>query len=164
MQLCRRGDRSIGEVSRDLDLTESAVCEWIRQADVDRGDGPEGALTTAEKEELRKLRREVRQLREEREIPKKSDGLLREGEQVRFEFIDAEKANHSIRTLCRALRVSPSGYYAWTSREPSARARQDEVPRTHIRAIHKASRGTYGSPRVHAELRRLASRRAASES
>lgn len=72
VELCRRGDRSIGDISRDLDLAESAVRAWVRQAEVDRGKGPADALTTTEKEELSKLRRENRQLREEREILKKA--------------------------------------------------------------------------------------------
>ena len=66
----------------------------------------------------------------------------------------AEKAKHTIIALCRALRVSPSGYYAWRRREPSQRARADAVLAVHIRAIHKRSRRTYGSPRLHAELKR----------
>ncbi len=68
VELCERGDRSIGEVSRDLSLTETSVREWVRQAKVDAGRGSDGAFSTAEKEELRKLRREVRQLREDKEI------------------------------------------------------------------------------------------------
>ena len=72
VELCERGDRSIGQVARDLDLTETAVRSWVKQAAVDRGDGPAGALTTDEREELRRLRRENRQLREEREILKKA--------------------------------------------------------------------------------------------
>ena len=62
------GNRSIAEVSRDLDLTPSAVERWVQQAKTDAGQGPPGALTTAEREELAQLRREVRQLRMEREI------------------------------------------------------------------------------------------------
>ena len=72
VELCERGDRSIGQVARDLDLTETAVRSWVKQAAVDRGDGPTEALTTDEREELRRLRRENRQLREEREILKKA--------------------------------------------------------------------------------------------
>ena len=72
VDLCLRGDRSIGQVARDLDLTVSAVRGWVKQAKVDRGEGPPGALTTEEREELRRLRREVRQLREDREILKKA--------------------------------------------------------------------------------------------
>ena len=71
VELCERGDRSNGQVVRDLDLTETAVRSWVKQAAVDRGDGPAGALTTDEREELRRLRRENRQLREDREILKK---------------------------------------------------------------------------------------------
>ncbi len=72
VELCRRGDRSIGQVSRDLKLTETSVRAWVKQAEVDRGEGPPGVLTTEEREELRRLRRENRQLREDREILKKA--------------------------------------------------------------------------------------------
>ena len=70
-----------------------------------------------------------------------------------FRLIHAEKANHHVRTLCRVLGVSVSGYYAWCSRPPSARALRDHDLTGAIRRIHEASRGTYGRPRVHAELR-----------
>lgn len=73
---------------------------------------------------------------------------------MRYAFIRGKKAKHSIVRLCRTLDVSPSGYHAWASREPSGREREDEVLSTHLRAIHKASRGTYGSPRLHAQLHR----------
>ena len=66
------GGKSAGQVARDLDLTETAVRHWVKQAQVDSGKGPPGALTTAEKEELAQLRKEVRELREDREILKKA--------------------------------------------------------------------------------------------
>jgi transposase len=66
------GGKGIGEVARDLDLTESALRLWVRQAQVDRGRGKPGELTTAEREELQRLRREVKELRTEREILKKA--------------------------------------------------------------------------------------------
>jgi putative transposase len=62
------------------------------------------------------------------------------------------QADHSIATLCRVLDVSPSGYYAWRGRGPSPRARQDTALRRHIAAIHRQSRGTYGTPRIQVEL------------
>src|SRR5450432_3933766 len=65
------GKRTIGEVARDLDLTESALRLWVHQAEVDAGRGKPGELTTAEREELQQLRREVKTLRLEREILKK---------------------------------------------------------------------------------------------
>ena len=55
-------------------------------------------------------------------------------------------------TMCRMLGVAPSGYYAWRSRPLSARGRADAALAERIRAIHEHSRGTYGAPRIHAEL------------
>ena len=72
---------------------------------------------------------------------------------MKFGFIHAEKAHHAVRMLCRVLSVSPSGYYAWLARPPSTHATEDERLATHIRAVHTESDGTYGSPRIHAELR-----------
>lgn len=72
---------------------------------------------------------------------------------MRFAFIDAEKAHHAVRILCRVLQVSRSGYYAWRGRPPSPRAVSDAQLALEIKVVHQRSRGTYGSPRVHAELR-----------
>ncbi len=60
--------------------------------------------------------------------------------------------------MCRVLGVSTSGHYAWRRREPSARATADARLLARIRRVHSASRGTYGSPRVHRQLRREAVR------
>jgi transposase InsO family protein len=70
----------------------------------------------------------------------------------RFRFIQAEKACYPIALLCRALQVSRAGYYAWAGRGVSMRAQADAALTQQIRTIHQNSRGTYGAPRVHAEL------------
>jgi transposase len=72
VRLVVEGGRSVGEVARDLDLTESALRLWVRQSEIDAGRGKPGELTTAEREELQRLRREVKVLRMEREILKKA--------------------------------------------------------------------------------------------
>jgi len=72
---------------------------------------------------------------------------------VIFSFIEIEKANHSIPLMCRVLRVSRSGYYAWRVRPPSHRDRDNAALTERIRCIHRDSRGTYGAPRIHAQLR-----------
>jgi transposase len=72
VRLVVEGGRSIPEVARDLELTESALRLWVQQAEVDAGRGKPGELTTAEREELQRLRREVKTLRLEREILKKA--------------------------------------------------------------------------------------------
>jgi putative transposase len=69
-----------------------------------------------------------------------------------FRFIEAKKAEHSIKTMCRVLEVSRSGFHAWQRREPCQRVREDERLLARIRQIHKANRRVYGSPRIHAEL------------
>jgi putative transposase len=70
-----------------------------------------------------------------------------------FRFIAAQKACHSIKTMCRVLEVSRSGFHAWASRPPSARALEDQRLTERILEIHEANRKVYGSPRIHAELR-----------
>jgi len=66
--------------------------------------------------------------------------------------VRANQAVFSVRTMCRLLGVSSSGYYAGLHRQPSARGQADEALSRRIRAIHLRSRGTYGCPRIHAEL------------
>ena len=70
VELVRESGRSVGDVARDLDLTESALRAWVRQAEID--DGRREGLTTDERAELARLRRENKVLREEREILKKA--------------------------------------------------------------------------------------------
>jgi transposase len=72
VRLCRVGDRSIKQVAKDLDLTETALRDWVKRAEVDAGKGPPGALTAAEREELGRLRKQVKRLEMEREILKKA--------------------------------------------------------------------------------------------
>jgi transposase len=78
VELCQRGDRSIGQVARDFDLTETAVREWVRQAERDAGTG-DGGLTSAERQELSALRRENRRLREDVEILKRATAFFAKG-------------------------------------------------------------------------------------
>ena len=70
VRLCRVGDRTIAQIAGDLDLTETALREWVTRADIDAGNGPPEALTTAEREELAKLRRDNKRLTMERDILK----------------------------------------------------------------------------------------------
>ena len=74
VELVRQPGNSVGSVARDLDLTETAVRAWVKQADVDQG-RREG-LTTAERDELARLRKENRVLREERDILKRATAFF----------------------------------------------------------------------------------------
>ena len=75
VELCQRGDRSVGQVAPDFDLTETAVREWVKQADVDAGTRSDG-LTGDERAELAALRRENRRLREDVEILKRATAFF----------------------------------------------------------------------------------------
>jgi putative transposase len=72
---------------------------------------------------------------------------------VRFAFIATEKANYPVALMCRVLKVSRSGYYAWRGRPAANHTAEDQRLALEVGAIYAESRGCYGSPRVHAELR-----------
>jgi transposase len=76
VELCQRGDRSVGQVARDFDLTETAVREWVRQAERDAGTRRDAGLTTDERAELAQLRRDNRRLRDDVEILKRATSVL----------------------------------------------------------------------------------------
>ncbi len=75
-------------------------------------------------------------------------GLLREAEPVRVRFIEAEKAHHTVRIMCRCLNVTTSGFYAWRGRPESTRNREDRRFKVLIGASFKEGRGSCGSPRA----------------
>jgi transposase len=74
VERCRRGDRTVAQVARDFDLTETAVREWVKQAEVDSGE--RAGLTSEERKELGELRRENRQLREDVEVLKRATAFF----------------------------------------------------------------------------------------
>jgi transposase len=76
LSCARRGDRSVGQVAKDFDLTETAVREWVRQSERDAGTRSDGGLTSTERKELAELRRENRRLREDVEILKRATAFF----------------------------------------------------------------------------------------
>src|SRR5919206_5007781 len=76
VRLCKVGDRSIKQVAKDLDLTETALRDWVKRADADAGKGPPDALTTAERAELIELRKRLKRAEMERDILKKATAFF----------------------------------------------------------------------------------------
>src|SRR5689334_3785821 len=152
--LCQQGDRSVGQVARDFDLTETAVREWVKQAERDAGTRVDGGLTSTERKELAELRRENRRLREDVD-PQAGDGFLRQGDPVNcYPFIEAEKAGRrNVARACVLLKVSRAAFYAHLSGS-SRREREDAELTGQIQEVHEESKGRYGAPRIHAELAR----------
>ena len=76
VRMVRDGKRGISAVARELGISQQTLSRWLKQADIDDGMGPAGALTTAEREELQRLRRENKRLQEERDILKKATAFF----------------------------------------------------------------------------------------
>ena len=155
-ELAREVVKPISQIAADLGIADSCLRNWLRQADID--EGRREGLTSEERAELVRATSREPRAQDGKGDPGKSRGLLRQREQLplalTFAFIEAEKANYPVIVLCQALGVSTSGYYDWRDRleRPARRTIFDEFLTEQIREIHTQSRGTYGSPRVHAEL------------
>jgi transposase InsO family protein/transposase-like protein len=136
--------KSQSDVGRDLDVHGSVIGHWVKQALANAGKAHEAA-------------QEGQRAGDRENNSKKSSGLLREGERMRFSFIDAEKASMTpagnVTQLCRALKVSRSGYYAWCTRRPSERARADALLAVKVAEAFEMSNKRYGSPRVQDALK-----------
>ena len=131
--------KAVGAVACDLDLTESALRQRVERTRADQTGGRTG-LTTAEREELAQLRKGESRAANGARHPTKSRGLRREAPSVRFAWVAAERAEFAVAECCRALRVSPRGFYAWQHRPESDHAAQDRQLRVLIRASHEGSR------------------------
>lgn len=151
----RRTGRSPDALACELKPSAGTIRRWIRQAELDDGRRTDG-LTTRQQTAARGQRKEVRQLRRDRDILLAMAtwflGGGRISSQDRFAFVKAH-SELPVRAMCRLLGVSSSGYYAWLTRPPSARARRDAVLRRQVYLIWRASRQTYGRRRIHADLK-----------
>jgi transposase len=83
VRLVRTSGESIGTVARNLDIGENSLRQWVAQANIDEGKGPEGAWTTSEKAELRRLKRENKRLTMERDFLKKAAAYFAKEESER---------------------------------------------------------------------------------
>ena len=148
--------RSCEDLAREFEPAAATIRAWVKQAEFDelrRGDG----IAAHKRAEHRRLKREVKQLRLDRAILARAIAWLQGGERIdsrkAFEFVNANADDFPIRSMCRVLGLSPSSYYAWRKRPPSARARRDVVLRQKVLASWEESRRTYGRRRIHADLK-----------
>jgi transposase-like protein len=147
--------RSCNALAKEFGVSNWAIRQWVKQADGPAARRDEG-LTRVERDELVRLQRENRRLKEDVRNPLKSHGLVCQREtrdtEALFGFVKANRAYHSVTAMCRVLKISKSDFYAWDSRPMSARARVDIGLTARIHDIHRRSNGIYGAPNVHAEL------------
>ena len=154
VELVRVGRRP-GELAREFEPTVESINRWVKQADRDEGRVADG-LTTQEREEMRRLRRENRQLKREREILAKAAAWFAREAGSTHQRIRVREGAPS--PLSGSHTVSPAGrLHQWVLRVATAwhvgaRAEADWELLSMIQAIHAGSHGTYGAPRIHAEL------------
>ena len=154
--------RTIAEVARELGLNEALLGRWVAderrrvEAAAARNDEP---LTPAERTELTRLRRQVAEQEKDIAFLKKSLGVLcRQRTEVdRFELMAVECASTAITRMARLLGVSTSGYYQRVHRLAATELTDREQRKADLTAKitthHRDSGGTYGSPRITADLR-----------
>src|SRR5581483_6473932 len=132
-------DPQLGEAGRSRRRSRRWRADYKRARGVDSASAREQTLTDGTRN------------------PGKSGGLVRAGDDAQFQalygFVSANQTHYPLSVLCRTLKVSCSGFYAWKKRPMSQRARADVCLTALIRAIHESSHFTYGAPRIHAELR-----------
>lgn len=145
--------RKVADIARDLGISDQTIYNWRRQHRIDRGLEP--GLSSGERAELLAARRRIAQLETELKIARRAAELLKDVKppKVRYAAIRVMAAEKlPIQSACRILDVSESGFYAWLTRPPSERAIRHAWLTDLVTEIHGASRQTYGSIRVHAEL------------
>ncbi|MBZ6261193.1 IS3 family transposase [Streptomyces olivaceus] len=156
-----RPEATIRSVAADLGINPETLRNWVRVAGVSRPRGrrtQEPAQPPAPLEaENAALRKKVRELEEEREILRKAAKYFAGGDALvnRFQCVADLQRRHGVKRLCSILGVSRSSFYYWrrTAADRTARQAADAKLATRIQAVHRESDGTYGAPRITAELR-----------
>ncbi|MDO1481832.1 MULTISPECIES: IS3 family transposase [Rhodococcus] len=156
-------------IGKDLGVSRETLRNWVRAerkrtgtsaaAHSPRKPGSVGEVSSESvlEEENKQLRAQIRKLETEREILRRAAKYFGGRDELvsRFQFVDDHRDTVSVKWLCRILEVSRSGFYRWRASAPARaeRARADRELAERIRVVHADSDGTYGAPRVTAELR-----------
>ncbi|MCX5803046.1 MAG: IS3 family transposase [Proteobacteria bacterium] len=153
VKMVTEGGLGIPEVGRRLSIPKSTLAYWVKVA-------KEGTLDTSRKQrpvtgeemELARLKREITELKMERDILKKAAGVLCQGVAARYAIMKILRLTYPLPLICRVLETSRSGYYAWLSRSPSRRTQEEGRLEVEIKAAHKRTRGTCGPERLQRDL------------
>ncbi|WP_107482104.1 IS3 family transposase [Streptomyces sp. JHA26] len=161
-----RPEATIRQVAADLGINPETLRNWVRAAGASRPRGrraetPTEPPTPLEAENAA-LRKKVRELEEEREILRKAAKYFGRGDALvnRFQFVADHHRRYGVKRLCTILGIARSSYYYWraTAGDRAARQASDARLADRIRAVHRESDGTYGVPRITAELREAGQR------
>ncbi|MCM2397887.1 IS3 family transposase [Rhizobium sp. S95] len=144
-QITERG-YPVAEVSQRLGVSQHSLYEWKKKFGTSNGKGSDEA------EEIRRLKRELARVTEERDNLKKSGRVLRQGCKVKYAFIAPHRLRFSVRAMCRLLHVHPSGFYAWLKNPLSKRASKDKRQTDLLFQAWQESGKVYGYRKLHDDL------------
>ncbi|PKH82355.1 IS3 family transposase [Psychrobacter sp. 4Bb] len=145
---------NISATAKQLGIAMQTLSNWHNKANQGKLIGTEQYdpdLMSALKE-IKQLKRQLKIAEEEREIFKKGDGVLREKQLVKYAFIKDNQQIFSITTMCHVLKIKPSSYYDWLSRDISDQQIHRNQSELLVRAAHSETRERYGVERLHAKL------------
>ena len=155
VELVRSG-RSVEGLAGEFEPSAGAIRNWVKRADLDEGRRSDG-LKDGRASGAAAIEARSQTAPHGAGDPKKSRRLVCSGERLDpragFEFMKTNQADFPVRVVCRVLGLSPSGYYAWLAREPSARAQRDWELTQKIVTIWRQNRQVYGRPRIYADLK-----------
>ncbi|HCN5474252.1 TPA: IS3 family transposase [Escherichia coli] len=141
---------SVSSVATRLDITTHSLYAWIKKYGPDSSTHKEQSDAQAE---IRRLQKELKRVTDERDIFKKSRGVLRKTVRLRYAFIRDNARCWPVRLLCRVLDVDPSGFYAWLQQPHSQRHRADLRLTGQIKQFWLESGCVYGYRKIHLDLR-----------
>ncbi|MEB6586896.1 IS3 family transposase [Klebsiella quasipneumoniae] len=148
-QVIDRG-HSVSSVATRLDITTHSLYAWIKKYGPDSSTNKEQSDAQAE---IRRLQKELKRVTDERDIFKKSRGVLREAVRLRYAFIRDNSRCWPVRQLCRVLNVHPCGFYAWFKQPYSQRHQVDLRLTGQIKQFWLESGCVYGYRKIHLDLR-----------
>ncbi|MEB5757363.1 IS3 family transposase [Citrobacter cronae] len=148
-QVIDRG-HSVSSVATRLDITTHSLYAWIKKYGPDSSTNKEQSDAQAE---IRRLQKELKRVTDERDIFKKSRGVLRKAVRLRYAFIRDNSLCWPVRLLCRVLDVHPSGFYAWFKQPYSQRHQADLRLTGQIKQFWLESGCVYGYRKIHLDLR-----------
>ncbi|MEZ0581922.1 IS3 family transposase [Erwinia sp. STN24] len=148
-QVVDRG-HSVSSVATRLDITTHSLYAWIKKYGPDSSTNKEQSDAQAE---IRRLQKELKRVTDERDIFKKSRGVLRKAVRLRYAFIRDNTCCWPVRLLCRVLDVHPSGFYAWLQQPHSQRHQADLGLTGQIKQFWLESGCVYGYRKIHLDLR-----------
>ncbi|MEN4748147.1 IS3 family transposase [Pantoea agglomerans] len=141
---------SVASVATRLDITTHSLYAWIKKYGPDSSTNKEESDAQAE---IRRLQKELKRVTDERDIFKKSRGVLRKAVRLRYAFIRDNICCWPVRLLCRVLDVHPSGFYAWLQQPHSQRHQADLRLTGQIKQFWLESGCVYGYRKIHLDLR-----------